>query len=134
MVQVMVQFAIYDWGGEEMRAREFLNEANADKPIRSNMKVSGPYAKRYDDMDTYYDMYRLGVAIAGGENTPAEGPAGAHPTVWIMNDVEDEKIKTAERVLGKKGTVVVPKGPSEEYSDTNDLSPIASIKRNRYGV
>jgi len=117
-----------------MRAREFLNEQNADKPIRSNMKVSGPYAKRYDDIGTYYDMYRLGVAIAGGANTPAEGPTRDSPTVWIMNDAEDEKIKTAERALGIKGTVVVPKGPSEEYTDTNDKSPIASIKRNRYGV
>jgi hypothetical protein len=117
-----------------MRAKEFLNEQNADKPIRSNMKASGLYAKRYDDMDTYYDMYRFGVAIAGGADTSAEGPARASPTVWIRNDVEDEKIKTAERVMGVKGTVVVPKGPSEEYPDTNDKSPVATVKRNRYGI
>jgi len=130
----MVQFAVHDWGKEKMRAKEFLNEANADKPIRSNMKVSGPYAKRYDDIGTYYDMYRLGVAIAGGEHTPAEGPARDSPTVWITNDIDDEKIKTAERVLGIKGTVVVPKGPSEEYKDTETVSPVASIKRNKYGI
>ena len=117
-----------------MRAKEFLNEHNADKPIRKNMQRSGYYAKRYDDMDTYYDMYRLGVAIAGGSDTPALGPARAHPTVWIGNEVENEIIKTAEKALGIKGTVIVPKGPSEEYSDTDTVSPVAKVKRNRYGV
>jgi len=28
----------------------------------------------------------------------------------------------------------VPQGDSDEYPDTNDTSPVASIKRNRYGV
>ena len=117
-----------------MRAKEFLNEHNADKPLRKNMQRSGYYAKRYDDMDTYYDMYRLGVAIAGGSDAPALGPARASPSVWIGNEVDDEKIKTAEKVLGIKGTVIIPAGPSEEYSDTYDKSPVATIKRNRYGV
>ena len=130
----MVQFAIYDWGKEKMRAKEFLNEQNADKPLRKNMQHSGSYAKRYDDLDTYYDMYRLGVAIAGGSDTPSEGPTRAHPSVWISNEVENEKIKTAEKVLGIKGTVIVPAGPSEEYSDTDAVSPVAKVKRNRYGV
>lgn len=117
-----------------MRAKEFLNEQNAVKPLRKNMQRSGPYAKRYDDMDTYYDMYRLGVAIAGGANTPAEGPAQAHPSIWITNEVDDEKVKTAERAVGVKGTVIVPKGPSEEYKDTESVSPVAKVKRNRYGI
>ena len=41
-------------------------------------------------------MYRLGLAIAGGSDTPAEGPAKASPTVWIGNEVENDKIKTAK--------------------------------------
>jgi hypothetical protein len=36
--------------------------------------------------------------------------------------------------MGVKGTVVVPQGDSEEFTDTNDKSPVAKIKRNRYGV
>ena len=117
-----------------MRAREFLNEQNAAKPLRKNSKQSALYAKRYDDMDTYYDLYRFGVAVAGGPDTPDEGPARASPTVWIRNDIEDAKVKTAERALGVKGTVIVPKGPSEEYKDTEAVSPVAKIKRNKYGI
>ena len=117
-----------------MRAKEFLNEQNADKPLRKNMQQSGPFAKRYDTMDTYYDMYRLGVAIAGGSNTPAEGPARAHPSIWITNEIDDEKVKTAEKAVGIKGTVIVPKGSSQESIGTETASPVASIKRNKYGV
>jgi hypothetical protein len=43
-------------------------------------------------------------------------------------------LANAERTMGVKGTVVVPKGDSEEYTDTYDKSPVATIKRNRYGV
>ena len=117
-----------------MRAKEFLNEANADKPLRKGIQLSGPFAKRYDQIGTYYDMYRLGIAIAGGKHTPAEGPARDNPTVWIGNSVEEQQVKDAESALGIKGTVVVPKGPSEEFPDTDVTSPVAKIKRNKYGV
>jgi len=115
-----------------MRATEFIAEAT--KSLDKAELRAGPYAKRYDDMDTYYDMYRLGIAIAGGGNADAEGPAKASPTVWITNSVEEDKIKTAEKTLGKKGTVIVPKGPSEELRSTSTVSPVASVKKNRYGV
>jgi hypothetical protein len=117
-----------------MRAKEFLNETNADKPLRKGIQLSGPYAKRYDQIGTFYDLYRFGIAVAGGSTTPAEGPVRDSPSVWITNEVDDEKVKTAERVVGIKGTVIVPKGPSEEYKDTETVSPIAKIKRNKYGV
>ena len=117
-----------------MRAKEFINEAKSQE-IRRAVKLAGPYAKRYDQIGTYYDMYRLGVAIAGGKDTPPEGPVRDNPTVWIMNDVENDKIKMAEKVLGIKGTVVSPQGPSQEMTDLiNSTSPIAKPKRNRYGI
>jgi hypothetical protein len=115
-----------------MRATEFIAETTGT--LGKTTRQSGPYAKRYDDMDTYYDMYRLGIAIAGGGNANAEGPARASPTVWITNSVEEEKVKTAEQTLGKKGTVIVPKGPSEELASTSTVSPVASVKKNRYGI
>ena len=42
-----------------MRAKEFLNEANKKGQVRKGLKQSGPFAKRYDQLDTFYDMYRL---------------------------------------------------------------------------
>lgn len=115
-----------------MRATEFI--AETIKALSKNERQSGPYAKRFDNMDTYYDMYRLGIAIAGGGNADAQGPARASPTVWITNSVEEDKVKTAEKTLGQKGTVIVPKGHSEELRSTSAVSPVASVKKNRYGV
>lgn len=116
-----------------MRAREFLKEANKKGQVRKGLKHSGIYAKRYDDLDTFYDMYRLGIALANDE-APSRGVVSNSPTVWVRNDEEAEMLANAERTMGIKGTVVVPQGDSEEYTDTNDKSPIANIKRNRYGI
>ena len=116
-----------------MRAKEFLKEANKKGQVRAGLKQSGPYAKRYDELDTFYDMYRLGIALAN-DKADSRGPASNSPTVWVRNDEEAEMLANAEHTMGIKGTVVVPKGDSEEYTDTNAKSPIANIKRNRYGV
>jgi hypothetical protein len=52
-----------------------------------------------------------------------------------MNDVEDAMIKQAERTLGIKGTIIIPKGASQEMTDlVNTTSTVASVKRNRYGI
>lgn len=117
-----------------MRATEFVIEAK-NQELRRAIKLAGPHAKRYDDIGSFYDMYRLGVAIAGGADTPPEGPIRDNPSVWVMNDVEDAKIKQAERTLGIKGTTIIPKGASQEMTDlVNTTSPVASVKRNRYGI
>jgi hypothetical protein len=116
-----------------MRANEFIKEAKSQE-LRPDEKDAGTYAKRYDDIDTYYDLYRLGLAIAGGKDTPQKGPVTAHPTIWIRNSAEEEKLKAAEKVMGIKGTVVVPKGDSQEPKDTNVVSAIAKPKRNQYGI
>ena len=116
-----------------MRANEFINEAKS-KELRQAEKQAGPYAKRYDSIGTYYYLYRLGVAIAGGKDTPQEGPARDNPSIWIRNSAEDEKVQAAEKVMGIKGTVVVPKGDSQELADTNAVSAVAKPKRNKYGI
>ena len=116
-----------------MRAKEFLKEANKKGQVRNGLKHSGPYAKRYDDLDTFYDMYRLGVALAN-DKAPSRGVVSNSPTVWVRNDEEAEMLANAERTMGIKGTVVVPQGDSEELPNIETVSPIAKIKRNKYGV
>jgi hypothetical protein len=104
-------------------------------PLSASIKQAGPYAKRYDDMaDTFYPMYRFGIAIAGDKDTPSAGPVRAVPTIWMRNAEEAEIVAKAERTVGIKGTVVVPNGDSEELPDTNSVSAVAKPKRNRYGI
>lgn len=117
-----------------VRGKKSVAEGH-DDPLSKSVKQAGPYAKRYDDMaDTFYPMYRLGIAIAGDKDTPATGPVRAVPSVWMRNAEEAKIVAKAERTLGIKGTVVVPNGDSEELSDTNKTSAVAKVKRNKYGI
>jgi hypothetical protein len=117
-----------------VRGKKSVAEGH-DDPLSKAVQQAGPYAKRYDDMaDTFYPMYRLGIAIAGDKDTPATGPVRAVPSVWMRNAEEAKIVAKAERTLGIKGTVVVPNGDSEELSDTNKTSAVAKVKRNKYGI
>ena len=119
-----------------MRAREFLNEQNAAKPLRKNSEQSALYAKRYDDLDQYYGMYRLGVAIAAGDRNPLDGkgPTRDNPTVWMYTPEEAEMVAKAEKRQGVKGTAIIGDGQSSELDSINKKSPTATRKTNKYGV
>jgi hypothetical protein len=116
-----------------MKASEFITETNETGQVRKGLKHSGSYAKRYDKLDTFYDMYRLGIALANSD-APSKGAISHSPTVWVRGPEEAEMLAKAERAIGTSGTVVVPKGPSEEMPDIKAVSPVASVKRNKYGV
>jgi hypothetical protein len=106
-----------------------------DDPLSKSVQQAGPYAKRYDGMaDTFYPMYRFGIAMAGNKDTPSKGPVRAVPTLWMRNAEEAEIVAKAERIAGIKGTVVVPNGDSDELLDTNTTSAVAKVKRNKYGI
>jgi hypothetical protein len=118
-----------------MRANEFITETNKQDKVRKGLQHSGIYAKRYDSMtDTFYPMYRFGIAMAGDAKTPSQGPVKAVPTVWMRNDEEAEIVAKAERTVGVKGSVIVSNGPSEEMPNVDTASPVAKVKRNKYGV
>jgi hypothetical protein len=116
-----------------MRAKEFINEA---QKLSKMSQQSGIYAKRYDDVDQYYGMYRLGIAIAGGDIHPVDGqgPTRDNPTIWMYTPEEAELVAKAEKRQGVKGTVIVGDGQSGELDSINKKSPTATRKTNKYGV
>jgi len=116
-----------------MRAKEFINEA---QQLSKVVQQAGIYAKRYDDLDTYYGMYRLGVAIAAGDRNPLDGkgPTRDHPTVWMYTPEEAEMVAKAEKRQGIKGTTLIGDGQSTELDTINIKSPIATPKINKYGI
>ena len=116
-----------------MKASEFITETNKKGQVRKGLKHSGPYAKRYDTLDTFYNMYRLGIALAN-DSAPSKGAASNSPTVWVRGPEEAEMLSKAERAMGVTGTVVVPQGKSEELPGVETVSPVAKPKRNKYGV
>jgi hypothetical protein len=116
-----------------MRAKEFINEA---RKLSKVVQQAGIYAKRYDGLDQYYDMYRLGVAIAGGDEHPVEGygPANDSPTIWMYTPEEAEMVAKAEKYQGLSGTTIISDGQSSELDSTNKKSITATRKTNKYGV
>ena len=119
---------------QQLRQRK--KELVEAQQLSKMMKQAGVFAKRYDSLDQYYDMYRLGIAIAGGDHFPVNGfgPANDSPTVWMYTQEEAEKVAKAEKHQGIKGTTVVSNGQSSELDSTNKKSITAARKPNKYGV
>jgi hypothetical protein len=81
-----------------------------------------------------YDLYRLGVAIAGGErNIPEVDSLGQTGMIIPFSEAEHENIHSHMRRQGLKPEKLSTHG-SEEPLQNNKVSPIAKIKRNRYGI
>lgn len=118
-----------------MKIYEILNE-KAEKKLGKNIKQSGSHAKQYGDIDQYYGMYRLGIAMAGAPDKPInkEGPAKDVPAVWMYSKGEEDIVNSAQRNQGINGKTLVGKGASEELKSVNKQSIVAKPKTNRYGV
>jgi hypothetical protein len=119
---------------QQLRQRK--NELVEAQKLSKVEREAGVFAKRYDSLDTYYDMYRLGVTIAGGDTNPVigHGPNSDSPSVWMYTPQEAEKVAKAEKRQGIKGTTIIGKGQSSELDSTNKKSITASRKPNKYGV
>lgn len=124
-----------------MRAKEFINEANASrKPVRKSFKQASPNQTSYDHLDNNnhpYLAYRFGVALASSPdvNMKPQGPFGSNFSMIDYSDGDTEIRKGAEKLLGIKPSQSTGKG-SEELSDKiiNKTSPVAKPKKNKYGV
>jgi len=89
--------------------------------------------------DPYY-QYRMGLAMA---NARSEHPMhtasafGENMTVIAYTDADNETVKLAIKQMGAeyaKGAKTIATKKSEEATDVTDKSPVAPVKRNRYGV
>jgi hypothetical protein len=116
--------------------RQRKNELVEAQKLSKVEQEAGIFAKRYDNMDTYYDMYRFGVTIAGGDAHPVigHGPVSDSPSIWMYTQQDADKVAKAEKRQGVKGTTIIGKGQSKELDSINKKSTTASRKPNKYGV
>ena len=123
-----------------MRANEFISESKKSQ-MRSSMKKSGIHAKHYANNDTYYDMYRFGVAIAGARSaeqrlSDSPGASMAPSSAWGENeiiigyDLDTDIIDYALNIVGLKSSdkKLISTKKSEEMSEVDTHSPIQSFK------
>jgi hypothetical protein len=124
-----------------MRAKEFVFEAGMkkiSKDQKSSMKDAITMPGLNQSTGSAYMNYRMGIALAGAPDYPTKMEAdnwiGGDPLLSTYTDVEFDMIKKAAKQVGA-GTIENWSGKrSQEVADVNKISPVASKKRNRYGV
>lgn len=99
------------------------------------MQASLPSAFSVEDLNSdFYSVYRLGLALAAGEEHLAQADnIGRHPFIVPDTKVGAKKLQQAVSHQGYKIKERTTPG-SVEVSTTNKVSPVAAPKRNKYGV
>lgn len=131
-----------------MRVTEILNEAG-DADNNSPGKLKGKRAKLHPNHDAaipsmrtlpdmagmYYSMYRFGTHMAGSPDNPnhKEGPTANEMVTTAYTDADADIVNHTAKAMGMKIKGISSKG-SKEVKDTNSVSTVAKIKRNKYGV
>jgi hypothetical protein len=120
-----------------MRINELLVEGG--KKLRSSHEeaISGLQTFPALNMNTgdAYKAYRFGVALAGAPEVPTDetSPFAGDYTMKSYTDEEQEMVDYAAKQMGVTGITKAKKG-SNEPKGTNTTSPVAKIKKNKYGV
>jgi len=87
-----------------------------------------------------YLQYRMGLAMAdarSGEPFDSQSAFGENMSIIGYTDADNETVKLALKRMGPeyaKGARSIATRKSEEATDVNKISPMATKKRNKYGV
>jgi hypothetical protein len=126
-----------------MRAREFTAESkitdmrpedkNAHKGV-FRMRDVGGYDRVY-----HMNRFMMAAAMADGSNTkavdsPSETWFEKYNTAHPYTKEEDNMVKAAMKTVPTDGQEIAPFSKSAEADDTNTTSPVAKIKKNKYGI
>jgi hypothetical protein len=105
--------------------------------VDKNHEDAIPGLKRHKDTGShYYDMYRMGVHMAGSpgdQDANAAMSTGNEFATIAYTDAEEQIIKKSAKAMGWKGRPMTSKG-SKESPDVNKQSIVSTIKRNKYGI
>jgi len=133
-----------------MRISELLNEdldnlgtATASKqtgksdPVNDHFKAAIKGLQTYPGGHTYYDMYRFGVDMAGNpddnNNYSPSSPIANQLATLAYTDADQAIIDKSAKKMKMPGKQLTSKD-SIEPTETHTSSPVAKIKKNKYGV
>jgi len=133
----------------KMRARDFINEGDihadftkmdtdaASAAIKGGLSIPGISQNKSNGSP--YQGYRFGIAMAvadgkGTNHIPPAGPMAGDPLLSVFTDEEYEIIQQAAKDTLAGPIKKLSSMRSEEVADTNKISPVAKVKRNKYGV
>jgi hypothetical protein len=125
-----------------MKVIDIISEAKQAKITkRQNQSIRG--ISIYGDAEkanSDYVAFKLGQAMAGSDGTTpididAKSWHGKKKTVHPYTEVENEMFKQAAKAVGASYTDLNHGDmKSKELDTTNKISPVAKIKKNKYGV
>jgi hypothetical protein len=114
-----------------MRAKEFIVERTFSKRKSSTMSTAFKFPTM--PSSNAYSAYRFGIAMADHTIVYPEGPAANSAVIVAYTPEEEDIIAAGSRQTGHKGQLLTDRG-SHEPDSTNTHSPVAQIKKNRYGI
>lgn len=94
-----------------------------------------PFSKYFPTMPSSdpYQAYRFGMAMADHSINHAEGPASNSAVIVAYTKEEEAIIRGGETQTGHQGLTLSDRG-SNEPDSTLLQSPVAKLKRNKWGV
>jgi len=116
-----------------MRAREFLPEAAQGFSDRKSAVMVKTLAFPGMPSNNPYIAYRFAMAMANHDIKNEVGPADEYAVISAYTEGEEEIIKAAMKKTGERAIEIADRG-SREPKTTNIASPVAQIKKNRFGV
>ena len=122
-----------------MKIHELIMEAGRGTALRKSQQqaISNLQTLPGLNMNTgdAYKAYRFGVALAGAPeiNVDETSPFAGNYTVKSYTEEEQEMVNFAAKQMGVSTVTKASKG-SLEPQGTNVKSPVATIKKNKYGV
>jgi hypothetical protein len=125
-----------------MKVIDIISEAKQAK-ITKRQNQSSRGISIYGDAEkanSDYVAFKLGQAMAGSDGTTpididAKSWHGKKKTVHPYTEVENEMFKQAAKAVGASYTDLNHGDmKSKELDATNKISPVAKIKKNKYGV
>jgi hypothetical protein len=124
-----------------MKIQEIITEDLGKLPERHQSSSVGLHI--YDDGHSWasdYSHYRLGLALASTDgkmvpHTDSESWIGKKKSAHPYTKLEAEMLKRAYEAIGVRYQDVNHGDlESQEIKGTNTVSPVAPIRRNKYGV
>ena len=129
-----------------MRAKEFIIEYRAKTSgnakavsLAKDAALPGVFVQRQLRNTDPYMQYRYGLALAGARANRDHEIEFEQESAWAENlaivpfSVDDEEtIKLADKLMGVTASRIASSKSTE--TNVNAVSPVASPKRNKYGV
>jgi hypothetical protein len=112
----------------------YSGKAPKTSEIHDEIKSSLNPSLVFTDMDPGYDFYKFMMQAAASPNDiPVDHLMKAVPLAMPYTKEDEDMLHHALKRMGKKHTHITT-DKSGEHKNVHNTSPVAAIKKNRYGV